>query len=51
MWRNEASTRRPSALPSSGSAFRSGWGIIPSTFPEEFTMPAMSARLPFGFWR
>ena len=43
--------RRPSALPRSGSAFRSGWGIIPSTLPEALTMPAMSARLPLGLSR
>ena len=34
--------------PSSGSAARSGWGIIPSTLRPSFTMPAMSRIDPFG---
>src|SRR4029077_2194125 len=39
---------RPSAPPSSGSAQRSGWGIIPSTLPRLLTIPAMLCSEPFG---
>src|SRR5712692_5142404 len=38
----------PSALPSSASAQRSGWGIIPSTLPRLLMMPAMLCSEPFG---
>ena len=41
--------RRPSVPPSSGSAHRSGWGIMPSTFPSLFTIPAMLWMEPLGF--
>src|SRR6266487_1903369 len=40
---------RPSALPSSGSQARSGWGINPATFRRSLQMPAMFSSDPLGF--
>ena len=39
---------RPSVPPSSGSAHRSGWGIMPNTLPRALTMPAMLCIEPLG---
>ena len=45
-------TPRPSLLPSSASAQRSGCGIMPRTFRPLLQMPAMLRAEPFGFdWR
>lgn len=38
----------PSVQPSSGSAERSGWGIIPNTFPPGLQIPAMLSKDPLG---
>src|SRR5690606_7749402 len=38
-WTIDSSTFRPSALPRRGSAFRSGCGIIPKTFPRSLRSP------------
>src|SRR5207302_216945 len=40
--------RRPSSPPSSGSAHRSGCGIIPRTLPCLFVTPATLCCEPFG---
>src|SRR5919201_3097975 len=47
--RTDRNSRRPSVPPSSGSAARSGCGIIPSTFPALLTIPAMLWADPLGF--
>ena len=39
---------RPSMLPSTSSAQRSGCGIRPSTLPASLTMPAIARAEPFG---
>ena len=44
----EVKNPRPSAPPSSGSATRSGCGMMPTTLPAAFEMPAMSLAEPFG---
>src|SRR5437879_4370622 len=41
-------TLNPSVPPSSGSAARSGWGIIPRTLPPGLQIPAMLSSDPFG---
>src|SRR5690348_15931718 len=41
---------RPSADPSISSLARSGWGIIPTTFPAALQTPAMSPTDPFGLY-
>src|SRR5262245_18384699 len=46
---NERKSARPSLQPSALSEARSGWGIMPSTFPSRFVIPAMLLRDPFGF--
>ena len=45
----ERKTPKPSVLPSSASAHRSGCGIIPSTLRPALQMPAMLRAEPFGF--
>src|SRR4051812_15645779 len=40
---------RPSGTLSSGSAVRSGWGMIPTTVPPALQMPAMWCAEPLGF--
>ncbi len=47
--RSEVKTPTPSVEPSTASIARSGWGIMPSTFPDAFTMPAMLCHEPLGF--
>src|SRR6266545_3937299 len=42
-------TLNPSVPPSSGSAARSGWGIMPRTLPPGPQIPAMLSSDPFGF--
>src|SRR5262249_26020300 len=44
----DSKSRRPSVLPSTASAARSGCGINPKTLPRAFTMPAMASCEPFG---
>ena len=39
---------RPSGTPSSASATRSGWGMMPTTVPAALQMPAMWLAEPFG---
>ena len=39
----------PSSPPSSGSAARSGWGIMPRTFLPGLQIPAMFSSEPLGF--
>jgi predicted ATPase len=46
---NERKSARPSLQPSALSEARSGWGIMPSTFPSRFVIPAMLLSEPFGF--
>ncbi len=41
---------RPPVGPRRGSTARSGCGIMPSTFPRRFTMPAMPFMAPLGTW-
>jgi hypothetical protein len=41
-------TLKPSVPPSSGSAARSGWGIIPRTLPPGLQIPAMFSSDPLG---
>jgi hypothetical protein len=38
----------PSVQPSSGSAERSGWGIMPTTFLPALQIPAMLSKEPLG---
>ena len=45
----DASTTRPSALPSASSEARSGCGIRPTTLRWRLQMPAMLLSEPFGF--
>src|SRR5439155_6315989 len=40
---------RPSTQPRAGSAARSGWGIMPTTFRASLQMPAIACSDPFGF--
>src|SRR5439155_13155328 len=44
----EPNSLSPSTPPSSSSLQRSGWGIIPSTLPRRFVMPAIACTEPFG---
>ncbi|MBT9148473.1 MAG: hypothetical protein DDT32_02247 [Syntrophomonadaceae bacterium] len=44
----ESKNTRPSVPPRISSQQRSGWGIIPSTFPSALVIPAMLEREPLG---
>src|SRR5207302_11206427 len=46
---NDSMILNPSVPPSSGSAARSGWGIIPSTLRPALQMPAIFSSDPLGF--
>src|SRR5262245_31668050 len=46
---NERKSARPSLQPSALSEARSGWGIMPSTFPSRLVIPAILLSEPFGF--